>query len=368
MNPSSKWLLLFLLWATPAAASTDSIRIQEPRSVGPLTIWILQAGDGPVHPYLTLEEALQSGRAIIHENNSQRLWIENRSDTDLFLQSADLIKGGQQDRMVANDMIVGAHEISQDLSVYCVEHGRSTKRGTEPIETFSASHWMAPLSHTRLVTQHALTEQLLTPHVGGMTAPDTDQLNLLNSLQLPPPQFGAVDAAQESVWKDVANTQSELTKKLKDSVTRNASPTSLELTLENNSLADREHATEKKFESIATDDGASVGFVFAINGQIVGAERYATHALFASMWPKLLRSITAEAIIDTPTMNESGNPMPSIEDVKLFMARSGNGKSAREQVNERTLVVASKSDAAYIFETCDSKFNEGNLHGSWIAR
>ena len=133
---------------------------------------------------------------VIHENNSQKLWIENRSDTDLFVQSSDLIKGGQQDRMVENDMIVPAHDTSLDLNVYCIEHGRSTKRGAEPVETFSASHWMAPLSHTRLVTQHALTEQLLTPHVGGLTAPDTNELNLLKSLESLPQPFGAVDAAQ----------------------------------------------------------------------------------------------------------------------------------------------------------------------------
>ena len=156
------------------------------------------------YAYLTLEEALRTGQAVIHENNSQKLWIENRSDTDLFVQSSDLIKGGQQDRMVENDMIVPAHDTSTDMNVYCIEHGRSTKRGSEPLETFSASHWMAPLSHTRLVTQHALTEQLLTPHVGGLTAPDTNELNLLKSLESLPQPFGAVDAAQESVWNDVS--------------------------------------------------------------------------------------------------------------------------------------------------------------------
>jgi hypothetical protein len=298
------------------------------------------------------------------------------------VQSSDLIKGGQQDRMVENDMIVpagtnGHPDTSLDLNVYCIEHGRSTKRGTEPIETFSASHWMAPLSHTRLVTQHALTEQLLTPHVGGLTAPDTDELNLLKSLESLPQPFGEVDAAQESVWNDVSNVQHELTTALKDSVTRNASPTSLELTLENNSLADREHATEKKFQHLADDDVQAVGFVYAINGHIVGAEQYGSHALFASLWPKLLRSIVAETIALPAASNESGNTQPTIDDVQQFLAPSNNGKSAREQVNERTIVVASKSDASYLFRTFDCKYGtgvlickygDGVLHSSWIAK
>ncbi len=248
MKQCIEFLFLTLLYATPALASGDSLLVREPKSCGPLTVRTIDAESEVHHVYLTLEQALATGRAVIHENNSQQLWIENRSDTDLFLQSSDLIKGGQQDRMVANDMIVPAHDTSHDLNVYCIEHGRSTKRGSEPIETFSASHWMAPLSHIRLVTQHGLTEQLLTPHVGGLTAPDTDQLNLLKSIESLPQPFGYIDASQDAVWSDISNVQRELTTILKDSVTRNASPTSLELTLENNSLADREHAAERKFQ------------------------------------------------------------------------------------------------------------------------
>jgi hypothetical protein len=361
-------LLLLSVWANAALASGDSVSVRAPITFGPLTIWTLEAESTVQHPYLSLEAALQSGSAVIHENNSQKLWIENRSDTDLFLQSSDLIKGGQQDRMVENDMIVPAHHTSVDLNVYCIERGRSTKRGAEPIETFSASHWMAPLSHTRLVTQHDLTEQLLTPHVGGFTAPDTNELNLLKSLGSLPQPFGTVNAAQESVWNDVSNVQSELTTILKDSVTRNPSPTSLELTLENNSLADREHATEKKFEHLAEEDHRAVGFVYAINGHIVGAERYGSHALFEAMWPKLLRSIAAETIIEPGTTKESGNVLPSMDDAQQFLAPSTNGKSAREQVNERTLIEASKSDSSYRFETFDSKDAANILHSTWIVK
>ncbi len=361
-------LLFCLLSARPALASGDSVIVREPKIFGPLTVWTLEAKCTVHHPYLTLEDALHSGAAVIHENNSQRLWIENRSDTDLFVQSADIIKGGQQDRLVEYDMIVPAHDTSRDLNVYCIEHGRSTKRGAEPIETFSASYWMAPLSHTRLVTQHELTEQLLTPHVGGFTAPDTNELNLLKSLSSQPQLFfGNVDAAQESIWNDVSNVQRDLTAMLNDSVTRNASPTSLELTLENNSLADRKHKTEKKLEDLASDDDRAVGFVYAINGRITGAEQYGEHTLFEAMWPKLLRSITAEAVIESGQRSESGNAQPSINDVQQFLA-VGNNKSARQQVNDRTLIVASKSDADYLFQTFDSKYNDGSLHSCWIVR
>jgi hypothetical protein len=364
------WLFLFTIGVSSAFALGDTVSVREAKVFGPLTVWIIDGNStSSPHPYLTLEEALRTGRATVHENNSQCLWVENHSDTDLFLQSADLIKGGQQDRMVANDMIVPAHDTSQNLNVYCIEHGRSTKRGDEPLETFSASHWMAPLSHTRLVAMHELTEQLLTPRVGGLTAPDTNQLNLLKSLESQPQPFGYIDAAQESIWNDVSNVQTDLTKTLRDSVTRNASPTSLELSLENNSLADREHAFQNHLEDLVREDRQAVGFVYAINGHIAGAEQYGSHALFEGMWPKLLRSIGAEAMIENSDRSkETGVPTPSIEDVQQFLNASNNGKTARKKPTERTLVEASKSDAAYKFQTFDSRYLEPCLHAAWIAR
>src|ERR1700691_4112584 len=110
MKQCIEFLLFTLLCATPALASQDSVLVREPKTYGPLTVWTIEVESKVHHPYLTLEEALRTGQAVIHENNSQRLWIENRSDTDLFVQSSDIIKGGQQDRMVEYDMIVPAHD------------------------------------------------------------------------------------------------------------------------------------------------------------------------------------------------------------------------------------------------------------------
>src|SRR5476649_754456 len=99
---------------------------------------------------------------------------------------------------------------------------------------------MEPLVHTRLVARHELTGKLLTPNVGGMTAPDPEQLKLLESLGDIPRPFGVADAAQESIWNDVKVVQSGMTSALRDSVTRNQSPTSLELALDAKSVAERE--------------------------------------------------------------------------------------------------------------------------------
>ncbi len=370
------WLLFILLvWALLLAAPT--LRAQEfhgrdtasgldrPLSFDRLTIWIIKGSDRFEHAYMTIEQALSSGRAVLYNENSQTLRVENRSDTDLFLEAGDLIRGGQQDRMIADDRILAAHDSASDLDVFCIEQGRSTARGAEPLSTFSGSHWIAPLAHTRLVARANLTERLLTPEVGGLTAPDSSQLELLESLQNVPERFGYVDPAQESVWNDVTQMQRELTRSLKDSVTKNASPTSMELALENSSLADRERAFAEHFADAANRDARAVGFVYAIDGTLTGAEQYATHDLFVAMWPKLLRSIAAAAIASH--LSVSNPVVPAIESVRSFVAAPGIATSS-QAINARTLVEAAKTEYGTRFVTWDKTFPNAPLHVEWIAR
>ena len=348
-----------------ASASVDSLSISKPYAIGQLTIWIFDAPSPISRPYLTLGEALEEGRAIIHENNSQSLWIENTSDTDLFLQSADLIKGGQQDRMIAFDRIVPAHSTSPNLNVYCIEHGRSTKRGTEPLETFSSSMWRAPLAHSRIVALHALTENLLTPHVGGLTAPDSNELNLLNSLGPEPQPFNYIDAAQESIWNDVSNVQSELTSALKDSVTKNASPTSLELALESPAVEDWNESSESKLVRLIKNDPNAVGFAYAINGKMIAADAYGSHTLFERMWPKLAKAALAEALIGRAAEVHSEL---STNDVQEFISFTSTTKTSNDSVNERTKIEARKLDRCDAFQTIDRQFPTVPLHTAWIER
>jgi len=361
----SGFIVLLLIVVTRVAfAGGDSLSVSGPFSYGALTIWLLDGPSTIEHPYLTLEQALERGSAVIHENNSQTLWIENRSDTDLFVQSTDLIKGGQQDRMVQDDQIIAPHTTSYALNVYCIEKGRSTKRGAEPLETFSSSHWMAPLPHMRIVARHDLTSQLLTPHLGGLTAPDSSQLELFESVQTPILPFGTTDPAQESVWGDVSNVQHGLTTVLRDSVTQNASPTSLELALEATSLKDREHAFEKHLKDIAEDDKNAVGYVYAIGDKIVASDIYGSHALFLSMWPKLLRAAGAEAILT----NAVQSTPPDEDAVRSFLERASHGKTAKKQVNDRTTVEATSSDNLYIFRTWDTQHREAVVHEAILAK
>jgi hypothetical protein len=350
---------LTLLWltvlASTARASDDSLKVLGPFKHGRLAVYLIEAPEPQSHPYLTLDAALRTGRAVIHENNSQTLWVENRSDTDLFIQSAEIIKGGQQDRMIASDLIVPAHDTSRELRVYCVERGRSTKRGLEPIETFSASPEIAPAIHLRRVAQYELTGKLLDPHFGGVTAPDPEQAKLFASLSALPEFNRADDAAQESIWKDVGGLQAGLTHALGDSVTRNASPTSLELALEHPSLAAQRKRFERDLLLTASSNPQTRGAICVMDGRIIGGDIYASHAMFAAIWPKLLRSLATESLLSPP--NDSTPSAPhSTDDILNYLDATDHGKMAQIQVNERTTTEVTESETSYKFVTRDAKY------------
>ena len=68
-----------------------------------LTVFLLHAPDTlPDKTYLTLQEALEQKLVVVHETgNVSALAIENLSPTDeVYLQAGDIVKGGQQDRVL----------------------------------------------------------------------------------------------------------------------------------------------------------------------------------------------------------------------------------------------------------------------------
>ena len=356
-------VFMFAYSSEGLCAIDDSLVVCAPFRYGNLSIFPIESSYAISHSYLTLEEALRLHRAIIHENNSQTLWIENLSDTDLYIQSCDLIKGGQQDRIIESDLILPAHETSHNLNVFCVERDRSFQCGDEPIATFSSSTEMAPIPHMRITSNHKLTSPLLSPHVGGYTEPDSSQLQLLQSLGTMP-QFNSIDdIVQQSIWNDVATVQSSLTTVLHDSVARNISPTSLELTLEHPAVMQKRQAFENKLLSIVWDRPRAIGVVYAIAGKIVGGDIYGSHSLFLSMWPKLLKAISTTAIL---TKSDSDSLLTT-EDVQNFLLSSTHGKTVRNNVNDRTIVAANQSDGSYRFVTSDKKYGTA-IHAIYLKK
>jgi len=87
--------------------------------------------------YISLQKALEQKKVAITETGSNSnsneynsgaqvntLFIENTSTDTIFLMAGEIVKGGQQDRVLAQDMFLPPKSGKKDISVFCVEHGR----------------------------------------------------------------------------------------------------------------------------------------------------------------------------------------------------------------------------------------------------
>ena len=71
--------------------------------------------------YLTLEQAMNQKKIIVHETNQvNELAVENTSNEAVFIQAGDIVKGGNQDRMITNDFILSPHSGKLPIAAFCV--------------------------------------------------------------------------------------------------------------------------------------------------------------------------------------------------------------------------------------------------------
>lgn len=305
-----------------------------PYTHGNLTVWFVVGQDRlPGRQYLTLAEALEQKKVIVHETgNVNELAIENLSDTDVYVQWGDIVKGGQQDRTIGNDLIVSKSMGKVAIASFCVEQGRWTRRGDEDAGQFASA--------------------------GGYVCGKDLKLAANASLQ---------PADQQRVWDEVSKHQAQLSQNAGASVASSASPSSLQLSLENEavkkSIQQYEQAMNKSLEEWKAEN--PIGFVYAVNGKIAGGDVYGSGSLFAMMWPKLLGAVSAEAFSEL----EKGKSfdMPKNEDVAQCLESLAGGKSREKALNDRTKMCTLEAATLVRVETLDTAGNNF-VHRGYITR
>jgi hypothetical protein len=90
--------------------------------------------------YLTLEQAWNQKKVVVHETSQVNgLAVENNSAEAVFIQVGDIVKGGNEDRMIPNDFIIPPHSGKLPIAAFCVEQARWGRRGSEPTQAFAGS-------------------------------------------------------------------------------------------------------------------------------------------------------------------------------------------------------------------------------------
>jgi ARG/rhodanese/phosphatase superfamily protein len=278
--------------------------------------------------FLTLEEALIQKKVVVYETRSvNELSIQNFSDEDVYVQSGDIVKGGQQDRMIGVDLIVPPRSGKLPISAFCVEHGRWSARGNEKVAVFSTSNDAVATKEIKLAAKRS--------------------------------------TSQGEVWQSVTVAQDKLSRNVGARVNSEVSASSLQLAVENQKVQETADSYIKALSSIANRSDDVIGYVFAINGKVNSADVYGSNVLFRKLWPKLLKANAIEAIAEL----QPGKFAPaSAKSVEGFLSESDKAKGSDKDVNARVNLMTREDDENILFETRDRGQNGAWVHRNYIKK
>jgi hypothetical protein len=283
-----------LVGSAAQAETADGYRLSGSVVHGNLAIYFVhgESRGGPVP--LTLAEALAKKTIEVREiGRVNELTIENTGNEEVFIQAGDIVKGGQQDRVLAVSLLVKPHSGALSIASFCVEQGRWSARGSEEVDKFSSANASLPSRSAKLDLAG-----LPASAPGGAEA-------------------ASVSKRQQEIWKSVSEIQGKLANNLGAPVAAPRSRTSLQLALENGGLERAQADYVKALQPLGEKDDDIVGYVFAINGKINSADIYPSNGLFRKMWPKLLRASATEALGER---NVPAEPPPPVAAATSFLS------------------------------------------------
>jgi hypothetical protein len=319
--------------AKPKEEPPPAYTISGPFTHENLTIFLLHGKDTlSGKPLLTLQEALEQKKAVVHETkNVNELSVENVSpDIEIFIQAGDIVKGGQQDRILSFDLILPPKSGKVPIASFCCERGRWTQRGNEAAGHFSAS------------------------------------ANVANSKDLKVAAQSAAMSSQDLVWLKVKEAQMKLSKNVGKEVANTVSPTSLQLTLEDKKLLEEVDKYVKELTKSAEGKKDVIGYAVAINGKVEAADVFGSNALFLKLWPKLINGSAIEALAEK--QKDKKFDAPTAETVKTFLADTVKGKKTEKEVTKRVKWMCCEDDKNLYLEARDSANKDAIIHRSYLKK
>jgi hypothetical protein len=290
---------------------------------------------------ITLDEGLRTGKVIVTELGANgrsrgirrgmrasddadvnKLAIRNNSGKMLVLIAGEMVVGGKQDRIVANDCIISSTNTPVPIEVFCVEHGRWSGE-----ETFGQSR---PSNATAVAAG---------PASGGRNAVETVVMMAAPKVR----EKAQAKKSQSEVWEGVS--------KLADTNSVMSSTGDLKSVYRDRRVNNRIDGYQRAFNGKLLGNNV-VGIIAAVDGRIISADVFASHSLFKAYWPKMLRSYALEAISTTGT----GTREVGRNEAESYLARvQGAPASAGKQGIYRLGENQSETDASFELEYVANK-------------
>jgi hypothetical protein len=295
-----------------------------------LSIFLIHGADEySITNLITLQEAIEKKKIIIHETeNVSELNVENISNSFVFIQSGDIVKGGKQDRVIQFDMVVKPKSGKIPITSFCVEQQRWSKRGQESLEQFNSASNRISSKRLKLAAKQ--------------------------------------NESQSAVWNEVAVVQEKLGKNVGKPVNSEVSASSLQLTLENEEISKLTTQYIDNLSSIINDKSDAIGYVFTINGEINSADIYANSKLFKKMWPKLLDASAIEAVSElneSVEINES-----SKEQIEKWIKEVETGDVSNKYLDNKMEIKIVNSQKNVMYESYTEKNKKNWIHKNMIKK
>lgn len=282
--PAVVSLLLAAGCAAPRPRLDDTRYFGDPVHHRNLTLWpILADRTGDVGEFLSLAEAQERSLAVVTEVGAAQpgdqggsatvntLTIENKGLLPILVCGGTLVKGGKQDRQIAQDFVI-APGAAVPVDAFCVERGRwdETREGTATALSFSA----APPLALQDVRQNAI---YASSQEGVWKAVDAVNLSAGEA-----PATGTLFAAIEEADQEGRAVREEL-----------------------------EEAVRGRLQALRAKGLLPVGFAYAVDGKPVTVRTFATPRLFEGQFEPFLKAMAIEADLGLRTGGASEGQAPS---------------------------------------------------------
>jgi hypothetical protein len=241
--------------------------------------------------FLTLAEAVDNGLAQVEDSDSvDKVYVINESDQPIFLMSGEIVFGGKQDRVIAQDMVIPAEKNRKfDIQVFCVERGRWTESDRGMTFTCRPDTWEEAVSREACAPEPESPAET----VAQATTEDDKWKKLYQNLAGRGITCACIlsdcgEGGQSEVWSRVSETNRRL---------GTDNPTS---TYRNNLTSEEIHEQIREdmtvFLAATARDNKAIGYAFAVNGTVLYCDIFANPELCLKYRYGLLKAYLLETI------------------------------------------------------------------------
>lgn len=208
-----------------------------------------------VGKYEALKNAIASKKVTIKEKGSSgtvnTLQFQNTSNDTVIILSGEIVKGGQQDRIIAEDIILPPKSKKTDVPVYCVEAGRWHYNSPSGQKNFNGYYNTGAASLRKVVDK---------------------------------------EKDQSKVWSkvDEINTKNKTTNNTKTYTAMTSSK----------DYSDKLKSYVDFYKKVFTGNDSIIGFTAVSGDKILGCDMFATNDLFKKNMESLVSSYATDAILN----------------------------------------------------------------------